>query len=182
MTSRVPFRTFARSRAAALSMISVGDKIPMDGEFMVYKDGPTPVPVKDFFAGKKVVLFGVPGALTPTCAEKHLPGYMKNLDTIKGKGVDSVVCMSVNDPFVMNVWAKQADTAGKIDMVCDGNAAFTEACGLGFDTGGFGGVRCTRMSMLVDDGTVKAVNVEEGGAFTEGAAPGSSAEHMVTLL
>eukprot|EP00636_Phaeomonas_parva_P012729 CAMPEP_0118878062 /NCGR_PEP_ID=MMETSP1163-20130328/18091_1 /TAXON_ID=124430 /ORGANISM="Phaeomonas parva, Strain CCMP2877" /LENGTH=194 /DNA_ID=CAMNT_0006813845 /DNA_START=39 /DNA_END=623 /DNA_ORIENTATION=- len=174
-------RRMATRGAGALRMLSEGDSVPMDGEFMVLKDGPTGLSYSDVFKGKKVVLFGVPGAMTPTCSEAQLPGYIKAIDDMKAKGVDTVACVSVNDPFVMSKWAEASDS-GDILMLGDGGAEFVNAADIGFDTGGFGGVRCTRMSMLVDDGKVVKLNLEDGGSFTEGPEAGSSAEYMLTQL
>jgi peroxiredoxin len=152
--------------------------LPMDGEFMVLSDGPKPLKVKDVFAGKKVVLFGLPGAMTPTCSEKQLPGFIANAAKFKAKGVDTIACLSVNDPFVMAAWQKAKDTDNAVLMLADGGAAFTKAAGLSFDTGNFGGVRCVRCAMVVDNGKVTALGLEEGGAF-EGA---SSAENILEGL
>ncbi|MFC4701183.1 peroxiredoxin [Glaciecola siphonariae] len=145
-------------------MIEVGATLPeatlshIDGSDM--KNPST----KDLFAGKKVALFAVPGAFTPTCSEAHLPGFVALADKIKAKGVDEIICLSVNDAFVMNAWGK-ASNAEHITMVADGNASFTKALGLSMDTDTFGGVRSRRYSMLVDDGVVKVLNAEEGGGF-----------------
>ena len=130
------------------------------------QDGrPTPVTTDDLFAGKKVVVFAVPGAFTPTCSQAHLPGYVVNLDAIKGKGVDSVICLSVNDAFVMDAWGNSAN-ADDILMVGDGNGEFTKALGLEMDGTGFGlGTRSQRYAMVVEDGVVTALNVEEPGQF-----------------
>jgi peroxiredoxin len=150
----------------------------MDGEFMVLDGGPKPLPTKEVFAGKKVVLFGLPGAMTPTCSEKQLPGFIENAEAFKAKGVDTIACLSVNDPFVMSEWSKAKDPSKVVLMLGDGGAAFTKAAGLSMDTGNFGGVRCMRCAMVVDDGKVTAIGLENGGAF-EGA---SSAESMLKML
>mmetsp|Transcript_54902 Transcript_54902/g.103097 ORF Transcript_54902/g.103097 Transcript_54902/m.103097 type:complete len:237 (+) Transcript_54902:70-780(+) len=169
-----------RNACGVLMALKEGDSVPMDTDFMIIDDKPTKVPAKDVFAGKKVVVFGVPGAMTPTCSEKHLPGYLNKAEEFKAKGVDKIVCISVNDPFVVKAWAKAAEVGDKIDMLADGGGAFTKAAGLDFDTGDFGGVRCTRMSMLVNDGKVEKINLEEGGGFTEGG--GSSAEFLLSQM
>lgn len=154
-----------------------GDSVP-EGEFMVIKDGPTPMPSSDVFTGKKVVLFGIPGALTPTCSEKQLPGYVEKADEFKAKGVDTIACLAVNDPFVMKEMSKSKDPDGKVMMLGDGAAAFSKAAGIDFDTGNFGGVRTRRCAMIVDDGKVVKIALEEGGAFS-GV---SSAESMLEAL
>jgi len=158
--------------------IKVGDKIPA-ATLMQFKDGgPKPVKTDEFFAGKKVVLFALPGAFTPTCSAKHLPGFLQNADAIKKKGIDEIACVSVNDAFVMNAWGEQQQAGGKVAMLADGNGDFTRAMGLELDGSRFGmGKRSQRYSMLVDNGVVKALNVEEGGAFSV-----SSAEHILTQI
>ena len=145
--------------------IQEGDKLP-DATMHLMKGGrPTPVTTNDLFAGRKVVLFAVPGAYTPTCSNDHLPGYVVNADAIKAKGVDSIVCMSVNDAFVMDCWGRDKN-ADELLMVGDGNADFTKALGLEFDGSGFGlGTRAQRFAMIVDDGTVTKLAVEAPGAF-----------------
>jgi len=158
-------------------MLAEGDSLP-EGEFMTLDGKPTPLQSKDVFAGKKVVLFGLPGAMTPTCSEKQLPGFIEAADKFKEKGVDTIACLSVNDPFVMSAWSKDKDPDGKVVMLGDGGAAFTKAAGLDFDTGNFGGVRTRRCAMIVDDGKIVKLGLEEGGAF-EGA---SSAESMLESL
>jgi len=158
--------------------IQVGDKIPHVTIMTMGAEGPEPVDTADFFAGKKVALFAVPGAFTPTCSAKHLPGFLAHVDDLKVKGVDAVACVSVNDVFVMDAWGKSAEVAGRIAMLADGNGAFAAALGLELDGTGFGmGKRSQRFSMVVDGGTVMVLNVEEPGAFYA-----SSAEHMLTQL
>ncbi|WP_026376574.1 peroxiredoxin [Aestuariibacter salexigens] len=130
----------------------------------------------NLFAGKKVVLFAVPGAFTPTCSAAHLPGYVAMADKIKAKGVDSIICVSVNDAFVMQAWGK-AHNAEEIIMLADGDASFTSAIGLDMNTGNFGGVRSQRYSMLIDDGTVLKLNLEDPGRFEV-----SDAETMLKAL
>ena len=158
--------------------IKVGDKVP-SGMFMQMKDGkPTPVTTDQLFGGKKVVFFALPGAFTPTCSAKHVPGFVQHADDIKAKGVDTIACMSVNDAFVMGAWGDQQKTGDKVVMLADGNGDFTRAIGLEMDGSKFGmGKRSQRFSMLVDNGVVKELNVEEPGAFNV-----SSAEHILKQL
>lgn len=139
-------------------------------------EGPTGVSTADIFDGKKVVLFAVPGAFTPTCSAAHLPGFVVHVDQIKAKGVDTVACMSVNDVFVMNAWGQSAN-AEHLMMLADGNADFTKALGLELDGSGFGmGTRSQRFAMIVDDGVVSLLNVDAG------ALEGSSAEAILAAL
>ncbi len=145
-------------------MIKVGDKLPAEEITVINKDGNQSVAANSYFAGKKVVLIAVPGAFTPTCSETHLPSYVVNYDDIVAKGVDEVACLSVNDAFVMTSWQK-AQNAENITMVADGGGAFTKALGVDLDTGGFGGVRSTRYSMIIEDGTVTTINMEEGTGY-----------------
>uniref|UniRef100_A0A7R9U532 Thioredoxin domain-containing protein n=1 Tax=Pinguiococcus pyrenoidosus TaxID=172671 RepID=A0A7R9U532_9STRA len=175
-------RAGARLGRAPLRMISVGDSVPMDGEFMTLgSGGPGPLKYDEVFKGKKVVVVGVPGALTPTCSEKHVPGFLSKQDEFKAKGVDSIAVLSVNDPFVMGVWKEKLGAGDDVAMLADGGAQFVSAADIGFDTGGFGGTRCTRMSMLVNDGKVEQVFMEEGGGYTE-SGEGSNADHMLAQL
>ena len=150
--------------------IQEGDKLP-SATFHMMEDGkPTPKTTDDLFAGKKVVVFAVPGAYTPTCSQAHLPGFVVNADAIKGKGVDSIVCLSVNDAFVMDAWGQNAN-AEELLMVGDGNGDFTKALGLEMDGSGFGlGTRSQRYAMIVDDGTVTKLAVEDPGQFEVSAA------------
>ncbi len=128
--------------------------------------GPNTFDVADLTKGKKVVLFGLPGAFTPTCSAQHVPSYVANIDKLKAKGVDEVICMSVNDAFVMGAWARDQKTAGKVRMMGDGSAAYTKALGLELDLVAKGlGVRCQRFSMLVDNGVVKTLNIEAPGKY-----------------
>ena len=156
--------------------IQVGDKIP-EGMFTVMgAEGPTGLSTADLFAGRKVVLFAVPGAFTPTCSAAHLPGFVVHVDEIKANGVDTVACMSVNDVFVMHAWGQSAN-AEHIQMLADGNGTFTEALGLVLDGSGFGmGARSKRFAMVVDDGVVTLLNVDEA------ALEGSSAEAILAAL
>ena len=153
--------------------IKVGDKLPAGtlSEFIEVEGngcsvGPNPFKVEDLTKGKKVVIFGLPGAFTPTCSAKHVPSYLSNYDKLKAKGVDDIICMSVNDAFVMGAWARDQKTGGKVRMMGDGSAEFTKALGLELDLNARGmGMRCQRFSMLVDDGVVKTLNVEGPGKF-----------------
>tara|TARA_B100000678_G_scaffold280930_1_gene278141 strand:- start:57 stop:536 length:480 start_codon:yes stop_codon:yes gene_type:complete len=157
--------------------ISEGDTIPQCKISKVGESGPEPVETRDFFAGRTVALFAVPGAFTPTCSAKHLPGFAEKADELKAKGVDEIACISVNDPFVMGAWQK-ADGSDDITMLADGNGDFAEAVGLSMDSSNFGmGKRSQRYSMLVVDGEVRKLNVEKPGDFSV-----SSAEHMLGQL
>jgi glutaredoxin/glutathione-dependent peroxiredoxin len=153
--------------------IKVGDKLPSGtlSEFIEVEGngctvGPNEFKVDDLVKGKKVVIFGLPGAFTPTCSAKHVPGYVQNREQLKAKGVDEVICMSVNDPFVMGAWARDQKSGGKVRMMGDGSAAYTKALGLELDLNARGmGTRCQRFSMLVDNGIVKTLNIEAPGKF-----------------
>ncbi len=142
--------------------IKVGDRLP-DATFTVMgSDGPKPVKTADVFAGKKVALFAIPGAYTPTCHQKHLPGFLAHMDELASKGVDKVACTAVNDIFVLDYWAKDTGAMNKIEMLADGSADFAKAIGLDVDLTARGmGVRSKRYAMLVDDGVVKVLNVED---------------------
>lgn len=148
--------------------IAVGDKLP-DATFKVRTpDGLKDVTTQELTAGKKVVLFAVPGAFTPTCHAKHVPSYLEHLDALKAKGVDTIACLSVNDAFVLDAWAKSVGAEGKIVLLADGNATFTKAVGLDFDGSGFGlGTRSKRYALLADNGVVKVLNVEESPGVME---------------
>lgn len=158
--------------------IKVGDKIPQ-ATFMVFTvDGPKPLSSADLTAGKTVALFALPGAFTPTCSAKHLPGFKAHEADLKAKGVDTIACLSVNDVFVMNAWGKAQEVGDSVLMLADGNGDFTRAVGLDFDAGKFGmGQRSQRYSMLIKDGTVSLLNVEQPGAFEV-----SSAEYLLGQL
>ena len=157
--------------------IQSGDKIPACSMHTMGEQGPTGITTEEIFAGKKVVFFAVPGAFTPGCSITHLPGYVVNADKIKAAGVDTIVCMSVNDAFVMDAWGK-AQNAEEWLMLADGNGEFTTALGLELDGTGFGlGHRSQRFAMLVDNGTVSNLNVEPGAGVDV-----SSAETMMALL
>ncbi len=146
--------------------IKVGDKLPDVKLFTMTDKGPGPVQVSEFFKGKTVALFAVPGAFTPTCSAKHLPGYVEQAAVLKDKGVDVIACMAVNDPFVMGAWGKAQNVDGKVVMLADGNGEFTKALGLEMDGSKFNlGSRSQRFSMLVKDGSVTKLNVEAPGAF-----------------
>jgi peroxiredoxin len=151
--------------------IKVGDSLPSAKLTQATAEGPKPVTTDDIFKGKKVALFAVPGAFTPTCSAKHLPGFKQLGADIKAKGVDQIACISVNDAFVMRAWAEDQAVGEDIVMLADGGAEFTKALGLEFDASKFGmGTRSQRYSMIVDDGVVKELNVEEGGEFRVSAA------------
>ncbi|ANU08184.1 peroxiredoxin [Paraurantiacibacter namhicola] len=157
--------------------ISVGDKLPDVTLVKPGAEGPEKIQSGEYFAGKKVALFAVPGAFTPTCSARHLPGYVEKAGDLKAKGVDEIACTSVNDAFVMDAWGKSAD-AGSVTMLADGNAELAEALGLTMDGSGFGmGKRSQRYSMIVEDGVVKEINVEAPGDFNV-----SSADHMLGQL
>ncbi len=158
--------------------ISVGDQVP-DATFMTMgANGPEPVKASEFFAGKTVALFAVPGAFTPTCSAKHLPGFKEKASDLKAKGIDTIACTSVNDVFVMNAWGKDQNVGDDIVMLADGNGAFAESLGLELDGSGFGlGKRSQRYSMIVEDGKVTQLNVEEGPSFEV-----SSADYMLGKL
>lgn len=145
-------------------MISVNDRLPQ-GQLQELKDGDMiNHDTNELFADKKVVLFAVPGAFTPTCSAAHLPGFVVNADEFKAKGVDAIICLSVNDAFVMNAWGK-SQNAEHIMMLADGDASFTKALGLEMDTAGFGGVRSQRYAMIIDNGVATTVNVEAPKSF-----------------
>jgi peroxiredoxin len=157
--------------------IKAGDKIPRSTLKTMGEKGPTDISTDDIFAGKKVLLFAVPGAFTPGCSVTHLPGYVVNADKIKAKGIDTIACMAVNDAFVMDAWGK-AQNAEELLMLADGNGDFTAALGLELDARGFGlGTRSQRFAMIVEDGTVTHLNVELGPGVDV-----SSAETMMALL
>ncbi|HEV7959951.1 MAG TPA: peroxiredoxin [Rhizomicrobium sp.] len=159
-------------------MIKIGDKIPSATLMQMKDGGPKPVSTDQIFAGKKVALFALPGAFTPTCSAKHLPGFIAHSEALKAKGIDAIACVSVNDAFVMGAWGEQQKVGDKVMMLADGNGDFTRALGLELDATKFGmGKRSQRYSMVVDNGVVKQLNVEAPGAFEV-----SSADHMMALL
>lgn len=154
-------------------MIQVGDRLP-DLKLSEYSEieaagcslGPNPVDLSAACAGKRIVIFGLPGAFTPTCSAQHVPGYVSNHDALRSAGIDEVWCISVNDAFVMGAWAREQHCAGKVRMIADGDAAFAKATGLTLDLHGRGmGLRSCRYSMVVDDGIVTRLNVEQPGKF-----------------
>lgn len=158
--------------------IKVGDRMPSGTLKMMTKDGPKDVTTEDLFKGKKVVLFSVPGAFTPTCDAKHLPGFVQLADQIRAKGVDTIACVAVNDVFVMNAWGKASRAGDKVMMLADGNGDYAKALGLEMDARKFAmGVRGQRFALVVDDGVVKSANVEEPGQFKV-----SSADHILGQL
>lgn len=158
--------------------IKVGDTIPSATLMKMTDAGPAPVTTDALFGGRTVALFSVPGAFTPTCSAKHLPGYVENADAMAAKGVDEIVCISVNDAFVMGAWGAASNVGEKVTMLADGNGDFVEALGLAMDGSRFGmGKRGQRFSMLVRDGKVAELNVEEPGAFQV-----SSAEYLMSQL
>ena len=159
--------------------ISAGDRVPSVTFRVLTDDGLTEVASDDYLKGKKTALFAVPGAFTPTCSAKHVPSFLAQAAALRAKGVDQIACVSVNDAFVMKNWGEATSVGDTIDMLADGNGEFARATGLTLDATGFGlGERTTRFSMIVDDGTVTALNVEENP--TEMVV--SSAEHMLTQL
>ncbi|HET7402778.1 MAG TPA: peroxiredoxin [Usitatibacter sp.] len=165
--------------------IKVGDRLP-EGNVQEYIEvegngctvGPNTFKVQDLAKGKKIAIFGLPGAFTPTCSAKHVPSYLQNMDQLKAKGVDEVWCFAVNDPFVMGAWSRDQKAGGKIRFMADGSAEYTKKLGLDFDLNARGlGMRCQRFSMIVDDGVVKQLNVEQAGKYEV-----SGAEKMLEQL
>ena len=158
--------------------IAKGDKVPAATLKEMTDGGPQNVDTADLFGGRKVVAFCVPGAFTPTCSAKHLPGFVEKAEAIREKGVDDIVCFAVNDAFVMGAWGEQRGAAGKVRMLADGSGDLAKAMGGELDLSGLGlGVRARRYSMIVDDGTVTHLNLEDGGAFEV-----SSAEKILEQL
>ena len=158
--------------------IQVGDRLPEATLYEMGEKGPQPVTTAELYGGKKVVLFALPGAFTPTCSAAHLPSYVVNADQLHAKGVDSIVCLSVNDAFVMGAWGRDQGSGGKVRMMGDGAAEFTRAVGLDVDMSARGfGVRSRRYAMVVDDGVVKRLDVEAPGKFEV-----SSAEKVLEQL
>lgn len=158
--------------------ISKGDRLPSTTFTKMTDNGPEAVPSDDFFAGRTVAIFSVPGAFTPTCSAKHLPGFIEKADELKAKGVDEIACTAVNDAFVMGAWGKSASADDKVTMLADGNGDFAKAVGLTMDGSQFGlGTRGQRFSMIVKDGVVSELNVEAPGDFKV-----SSADHMLGQL
>jgi peroxiredoxin len=170
----MPLRAkFNRVTGAYVMTIKVGDKLPegtltemIETETAGCSIGPNSFAVADLVKGKKIAVFGLPGAFTPTCSAKHVPGYVANFDKLKAKGVDEIWCTSVNDAFVMGAWGKEQKAGGKVRMMADGSGTYTKALGLELDLIARGmGVRSQRYSMLVDNGVVKSLNVESGAKF-----------------
>jgi peroxiredoxin len=158
--------------------ISIGDKIPQATFTKVTESGPEQVDTASYFAGRRVALFSVPGAFTPTCSAKHLPGFVEKAAELKAKGIDEIACTAVNDFFVMGAWGKASGVDGKVTMLADGNADFAKAIGLTMDGSKFGmGTRAQRYSMVVNDGVVEQLNVEGPGEFNV-----SSADYMLGQL
>lgn len=158
--------------------IVVGDKVPAATLTVMSEDGPTKVKTAELFGSGRVVLFSVPGAFTPTCSARHLPGFVEHAGAIMARGVDRIVCVAVNDAFVMGAWGKLSGVGDKIVMAADGNGEFTRALGLEFDATGFGmGRRGQRFALISEDGVVKSLQVEAPGEFKV-----SSAEHVLSLL
>ena len=158
--------------------IAVGQTVPDVKLTLAGESGPSPVQSGEYFKGKKVVLFSVPGAFTPTCSAKHLPGFIENADKLKAKGVDTLVCLAVNDAFVMGAWGKQSGAEGKITMLADGNCSYTKALGLELDASGFGmGQRGQRFALVVENGVATHVFIEAPMEFKI-----SSAEHILANL
>ena len=158
--------------------IQVGDRLPSATLTIMTAEGPKPLTTAELCEGKKVVLFAVPGAFTPTCSVQHLPGYVDNTQSLKDKGVDTVACVSVNDPFVMGAWGKDREVGEDLMMLSDGNGDFTAAIGLEMDGSGFGlGTRSQRYAMIIDDGVVSTLNVESGPGLDV-----SSAETILSEL
>ncbi len=155
--------------------IKIGDKLPQATFMHMGENGPEPITSGDLFTDQRVALFALPGAFTPTCSAKHLPGYKENAEALAAKGIDKIACLSVNDVFVMDAWGRDQNVGDSIDMLADGNCDFTAAIGLELDGSGFGmGRRSQRYAMIVNDGVVEALDVEEGGEFRV-----SSAEYML---
>jgi peroxiredoxin len=158
--------------------IAVGDKIPDVDVMMATADGPQKTTSSEVLGKGKVALFAVPGAFTPTCSAKHLPGFVEKAEALKGKGVDKIVCMSVNDAFVMKAWAESQKAGSVVEMLADGNGDLTRALGLALDAKGFGmGERAQRFSAIIENGVVKQLNVEAPGAFEV-----SSADYMISKI
>jgi glutaredoxin/glutathione-dependent peroxiredoxin len=158
--------------------VKVGDKVPSAKLKQMSADGPKDVSTDDLFKGKKVVVFAVPGAFTPTCSAKHLPGFVEKASELKQKGIDAIACVSVNDAFVMDAWGKAQNVGDKVLMLGDGNGDFTRAMGLELDATGVGlGKRSQRYAMVVDNGVIKQLHIEQPRAFEV-----SSADHMLKHL
>ena len=158
--------------------INVGDRLPKATLVKATPDGPQPVDSEEYFRGRRVAIFSVPGAFTPTCSARHLPGFVDRADELKSKGVDEIACVAVNDAFVMQAWGEQAGASDKVTMLADGNGDFAREIGLVMDGSKFGmGQRGQRWSAIVNDGVVEQLNVEEPGAFNV-----SSADYLIERL
>ena len=158
--------------------INVGDRLPKTTFIKATAEGPQPVDSEEYFRGRRVALFSVPGAFTPTCSARHLPGFVEKAEEFKGKGVDEIACTAVNDAFVLQAWSESAEADGKVTMLADGNGEFVQQIGLGMDGSKFGlGQRGQRFSMVVNDGVVEQLNVEEPGSFNV-----SSADYLIERL
>jgi len=158
--------------------IKVGETVPQATLYHMTESGPAQISTDEIFKGKRVALFAIPGAFTPTCSAKHLPGFVQHADALKAKGIESIACVAVNDAFVMDAWGNDRNVGDRVHMLADGNGHFTKALGVELDASGFGlGLRSRRYSMVVDDGVVKQFNLEEGGGFEV-----SSAEHMLEQI
>lgn len=159
--------------------IKVGDHLPEATFTVMGPDGPAPKTAKEIFAGKKVAMFAVPGAYTPTCSKSHMPGFVERVGELKAKGIDTIACTAVNDVFVLTNWAKDTGASGKIEMLADGSGDFAKAVGLDIDLSNFGlGLRSKRYAMLVDDGVVKVLNVEDSPPVAEK----SSAANLCSMI
>ncbi len=158
--------------------IKIGDRMPAGTFKIMGEKGPADLGSAELFAGKRVVLFAVPGAFTPTCDARHLPGYLEHFEALKAKGIDTIACLAVNDVFVMNAWGKAGNAVGKVLMLADGNGEYARALGLELDARGFGmGERAKRFAMLVEDGVVRQLHVEAPGQFKV-----SAADHVLAQL
>lgn len=158
--------------------IAVGDTLPAATLARMGPDGPEPVETAAFFAGRRIALFAVPGAFTPVCSARHLPGFVEQAEAIRAKGIDEIACLAVNDVFVIDAWGRQNGAGDAITLLADGNGTFARTLGLDYDASAFGmGRRAQRFSMLVDDGRVAALNIEEPGEFRV-----SSADHLLGQL
>ncbi|MCD2323879.1 peroxiredoxin [Sphingomonas sp. IC-56] len=158
--------------------VQIGDRIPAASFVKVTENGPEQISSDEFFAGRRVALFSVPGAFTPTCSARHLPGFVEKADELKAKGVDEVACTAANDAFVMDAWGKASGVEGKVTMLADGNGTFPKAMGLEMDGSAYGmGTRGQRFSMLVNDGVIEQLHVEAPGQFEV-----SSADYLLARL
>jgi peroxiredoxin len=177
IASADPICRFTPTPGELAMTIQIGDRLPDVPLTLAAAEGPQPTTSADYFAGKRVALFAVPGAFTPTCSARHLPSYVDKAGELKAKGIDEIACISVNDSFVMAAWGER-DGSPDVTMLADGNGEFAEAVGLAMDGSKFGmGKRSQRYSMVIDDGTVEQVNVEAPGEYRA-----SSAEHMLEQL